>query len=85
MVESKIMHIAPRVTPIPMPALAPVLSLELELGDEDGVVLEQTLLDVGLDCAVKEDDVPSGADVDVDVDVDADVEAKSTSFSGGGA
>lgn len=87
MIESKIMHIAPNVTPIPIPALAPVLSPELELGVDDGVGIEKTLLDVGLDCVVKDDDVLSGAglDVGVDLDVDVEVDAKSTSFSGGGA
>ena len=43
MVESKIMHIALRVTPIPMPALAPVLSPELELRVDDGGGVEETL------------------------------------------
>lgn len=87
MVESKIMHIALRVTPIPMPALAPVLSPELELRVHDGVGVEETLWDVRLDCVVEEDDVLYGGDVDADVDmeVEADVDAKSTSFSGAGA
>ena len=81
------MHIAPRVTPIPIPALAPVLSRELELGVDDGVGVEETLLDVRLDCVVEEDDVLCGADVDVDVDVEVNVEvdAKFTSFPGAGA
>lgn len=44
MIESKIMHIAPRVAPISMPALAPVLSPELELGVDDRVGVKETLL-----------------------------------------
>ena len=95
MTENRIIHIAPRVTPIPMPALAPVLSPELEFGVDDRVGVEETLLDVRLDCIVEEDNVLSGADVDVDVgvgvDVDVDVEAdievgaKSNRFSDAGA
>ena len=84
-IESKIMHIAPRVTPIPVPALAPVLSPELELGVDDGAGVEETLLDIRLDCVVEEDDVLCGAYVDVDVEADVEVGAKSNRFSGAGA
>ena len=84
-IESKLIHIALTVTPIPMPALAPVLSPELELRVDDGVGVEGTLLDVRLDCVVEEDDVIYGADVDLDVDVDVEVDAKSTSSSSAGA
>lgn len=76
-----------------MPALAPVLSPELELGVDDDVGIED-LLAIVLDCVieedgddsnedVEEDDVPGDADADVEVDVD--VEAKSANCSGGGA
>ena len=88
MIKSKNMHIAPTGTPTPMPALPPVLSPELEGGD-DGVGVEKTLLDVKIDCVDEEDDVLSVADVDVDVEVDvevdAEVDANFTSFSGAGA
>lgn len=92
MIKSKNMHIAPTGTPTPMPALPPVLSPELEGGD-DGVGVEETLLDVKLDCVVEEDDVLSGADIDVeveveveaDVEVDVEVDTNSTSLFGAGA
>lgn len=94
MIESKTMHTAPRATPTPMPALAPVLSPELELGMDDDVGVEKLLLAIGLDCVleedgddgnedVEEDNVPGDADVDLDVEVE--VEVKSANSPGAGA
>ncbi len=88
------MHKAPRATPTPMPALAPVLSPELELGVDDEVCVEETLLAIGLDCVVEEDGDDGNEDVeedgipgdaDVNVEVEVEVEAKSANFSGAGA
>ena len=90
MIKSKIMHTAPTGTPTPMPALPPVLSPELERVD-DGVGVEETLLDVKLDCVVEGADVLSGADINVEVEVEVDVEAdvevetNCIRFSGAGA
>lgn len=79
-----------------MPALAPVLSPELELGVDDDVGVERLLLAIGLDCVleedgddgnedVKEDDVPGDADVDLDVEVEVEVKVKSANSPGAGA
>ena len=81
------MHTAPRATPIPMPALAPVLIPELELRVDDDVGVEETLLAIGLDCVVEaddddgngddeEDDITDDADADVDVDVELEAEVE---------
>lgn len=94
MIERRTMHTAPRVTPTPMPALAPVLSPKLALGVGDDVGVEKPLLNVELDCVIEEDGDNGNKDVeendvlddaDVDVDVEVEVEAKSANFSGAGA
>ena len=88
------MHTAPRATPTPMPALAPVLSPESEFGVDDDDGVEETLLAIGLDCVVEEDgddgneddeedDAPG--DADVVGEVEAEVDAKSANFPGAGA
>lgn len=88
------MHTAPRVTPTPMPALAPVLSPKLALRVGNDVGVKEPLLDVELDCVIKEDGDDGNEDVEennvlddanVDVDVGVEVEAKSANFSGAGA
>ncbi|KAL6721988.1 hypothetical protein ACLMJK_001093 [Lecanora helva] len=87
------MHTAPKATPTPMPALAPALSPESELGVDDDVDVEEAPLANGRDGEVEEDgddgsgdviddDVPSDPGEEVDVGVE---EAKSTRLSGAGA
>ena len=96
MIESRTMHTAPRATPTPMPALAPVLSSEAELGVDDDDGVEETLLAIELDCVVEEDrddgdeddeedDAPGDADVVGEVEVEVEVDPKSANFPGAGA
>lgn len=83
----------PRAMPTPMPALAPVLSPESELGVGEDVDVEEISLVVELDCVNEEgmedsnEDAEDAEENDVlsDADREVELEAKIANFSGAGA